>query len=128
MGKRYREMQIRTASPVALVVQMYDGAIQRIHQARELHGQGKISQRGAALSVALGVLAELRQALDHDQGGEIARNLDSLYLFVSERLVDFNLQGSVDACDEALRVLQPLRDAWAEIAQRPDETKLAEVG
>lgn len=128
MGKRYREMQIRTASPAGLVLQMYDAAMQKMRRALELHAEGRIAERGAALSVALGIVAELRQALDHEKGGQIAQRLEALYLFINERLVDFNLEGRAEACQEAIRVLEPLHSAWSELVQRPDDAKLAELG
>lgn len=127
MGRRYREIQIQTASPVGLVVQMYEGAIRQIRVARSYHEQGRIAERAAAISRALAIVAELRDALDRERGGEIAANLDSLYLFVNERLVEMNVGRRMEAGDEAIAVLEPLREAWAEIATRPVEDRRAET-
>lgn len=128
MGKRYREMQVRTASPVGLVVQLYDAAIGKLRLAKEHHDAGHVAERASMVSLVLAILAELRGALDHEKGGDISRNLDALYLFAADRIVEFNLSGRREACDEALTVLEPLRSAWVEIAQRPPEVRTAGVG
>ena len=52
-----------------------------------------------------------------ESGGDIATSLDSLYGFVSEKIIDANRQDDVEAVDQAIRVLQPLREAWTQLAQ-----------
>ena len=54
-----------------------------------------------------------------EQGGEIAASLDSLYSFVTGRLIDANQHNDVAAIDEAIRVLTPLREAWGQLASSP---------
>lgn len=128
MGSRYREMEIRTASPEMLVVKMYEGAIRQVRLAVEHHRAGRIGERGAALSRALAILSELRQALDFERGGEIAANLDQLYRFVSDRLLEANLRGDEEALVWSAEILGSLHEAWAEIARRPPESRAAARG
>ena len=128
MGSRYREMEIRTASPEMLVVKMYEGAIRQVRLAIDHHRAGRVGERGAALSRALAILAELRQALDFERGGEIARNLDQLYRFLSERLLEANLRGDEEPLVWSVGILDSLHGAWAEIARRPPESRAAARG
>ena len=117
MGSRYKEMGVRTASREQLVVMMYEGAMQQARRAKAFHAEGKAGLRGAALSRALAIVGELQHALDLEAGGEIARNLQSLYFFVTDRLLEANVTNRIEAVDEALHVLEPLHEAWAEIAR-----------
>lgn len=119
MGARYREMEIRTATPEMLVVKMYEGAIRFCHVARDAHGEGRLGDRGNAVSRALAIIGELQQCLNFDAGGEISTNLELLYIYISERLLDANMTGNLAAIEEVLRVLEPLREAWVEIAKNP---------
>ncbi len=119
MGSRYTEMEIRTASPEMLVVKMYEGAIRFTRRARESHNAGRVAERGAAISRALAIVSELQNCLNFDQGGEISRNLESLYLFVTDRLLEANMRGRAEALEEALGVLGTLSEAWVEIARSP---------
>ncbi len=116
MGARYRELGIRTATPEQLVVLLYEGAMQQIHRASAFHEQGKLGERGAAISRALAIVGELQHSLDPDAGGEIAGNLNGLYFFVSDRLLEANVTNRVGALGEALSVLKTLHEAWVVIA------------
>lgn len=119
MLDQYRETEIRTASPEMLVVKMYEGAIRFARQAVQMNEAGRLVERGNALSRCMAIVSELRNSLDHDQGAEIAVNLERLYNFVSERLLDANLQGRSESIQEAIRVLEVLLGAWIEIASGP---------
>ena len=119
MLDQYRETEIRTASPEMLVVKMYEGAIRFARQAVDMNEAGRLVERGNALSRCMAIVSELRNSLDHEQGAEIATNLERLYNFVSERLLDANLQGRSDSIQEAIRVLEVLLEAWAQIASSP---------
>jgi flagellar protein FliS len=110
-------VEIRTASPEKLVVLLYEGAMQQARRARALHDAGKMGERGAAISRALAIVAELQQSLDLEAGGEIARNLRALYFFVTDRLLEANVTNRCEALDEALQVLGTLHEAWAEVAR-----------
>ena len=119
MLDQYRETEIRTASPEMLVVKMYEGAIRFARQAVEMNEAGRLVERGNALSRCMAIVSELRNSLDHEQGAEIAGNLERLYNFVSERLLEANLQGRSESVQEAIRVLEVLLTAWIEIANGP---------
>ncbi len=111
-------MDIEGTSPLGLVVRMYDGALGSIRRAREHHDEGRIRDRGAEISRALDIVSELRSGLDLEQGGEIARNLEALYVFTGERLMAAGA-GAREGFDEALVALTPLYEAWSELARGP---------
>lgn len=119
MGERYREMEISTATPEMVVVRLYEAAIRHGRAAVEHVDAGRIRERGMAISQALAIVGELRSSLDFERGGEIAHNLSRLYEFVSDRLLDANLQVRKQPIGEALSVLESLHGAWIEIARRP---------
>lgn len=117
-GLQYRRMEVLTESPEGLVVKLYEAAIRHCRAAVEHHGGGRVAQRGHAISRALAIVAELQHCLDHERGGEIASNLDSLYLFVNDRLLEAHVARRPEAIDEAQRILCELHGAWAEVARR----------
>ncbi len=114
---RYQRQEILTESPQGLIVKLYEAALRHCRAAETHHEEGRIAQRGSAISRALAIVAELRCALDHDRGGEIARNLDSLYVFVNDRLLEAHVERRPEAIGEARRILSELHGAWAEIAR-----------
>ncbi len=117
MGARYREMEIRTASPEMVIVKLYEGAIRFIRNAKGFQEEGAVAHRATAIGKALAIVNELQNSLNLEDGGEIATNLDALYVFVSERLLEANARGSVQALDEASKVLTTLNEAWVAISR-----------
>ena len=122
MGARYREMEIRTATPEMVVVKLYEGALRFIRTAKASQDSGKIAARATAIGKALAIVNELQHSLNLKQGGEIAKNLDALYFYVTDRLLEANVRGTVQPLDEASGVLSTLNEAWVEISKRPRGT------
>jgi len=112
----YASIDIETASPVALVAKLFSAATRHLRNARDARDDARA--RGASASRALDIIGELRQSLSMEQGGEIARNLDALYEFASARILD-GTRGRSGGFAEALRALEPLEQAFVELAQRP---------
>ena len=127
MGARYREMEIRTATPEMLIVKLYEGALRFIAVAKAAHQTGRLQDRGNGVSRALAIVAELQQSLNMEIGGDISQNLDALYMFITEKLLEANVQGREESFDEASSVLSELHSAWVEIARNPPDMAEAEA-
>jgi len=106
----------QTQAPIRQIVLLYDGALRRIKEARQAIEERRISDRCVAVTKATAIIEGLQSALDHEQGGEIAANLDRIYSYVCFRLQDINLKDDVAVCDELRDRLAELRAAWAELA------------
>ena len=48
-------------------------------------------------------------------GGSLSEKLASLYAYVSLRLTQANLNNDVEALDECVKLLEPVRSAWVAI-------------
>lgn len=117
MIDRYREMDVMTASPTTLVVKLYEGALRNARTARVEIEAGRIPERARALDKSFAIVAELQSSLDFERGGEIAIQLNDLYGFVNARLLEANLNVSIEAIDDAIRVLETLLEGWQQISQ-----------
>lgn len=126
MGARYREMEIRTATPEMVIVKLYEGALRFIRAARAHQEAGHIAGRATSIAKALAIVNELQHSLNLERGGEIAHNLDALYFFVTDRLLEANLRGTVAPLDVATSILSTLNEAWVEIARRPADALAAD--
>ena len=111
---RYLADRVATATPAMLVAMLYDAAIGRMSGAAELIEQGKRMAANHALLRAQAIVMELRLALDHSKGGEIAANLDALYVFIHRSLVHANTSGDVAKVRSCIDLLTPIRDGWRE--------------
>jgi flagellar protein FliS len=107
-----------------LVVKMYEGAIRFSRAAQRAHVEGNISTRGLSISKVLAIVTELQSALDFEQGAEIAENLDRLYTFVTDKMIEANISGRMESIDEAVGIMETLKEAWVEIAAMPPAQKV----
>lgn len=118
----YRQTQVQSRTPLELVVMLYDGALKFLNVAREAIERHDLVARRDAVSRALAIISELQSTLNMTDGGEIAQRLDALYGFANERILLAVQQNSTAPLDEAIRVLETLRDSWVAIANAPAET------
>ncbi len=116
----YREIQIKTANQIRLIVMLYDGAIRHLNLAIDAFAEGhrRYDAINTHLIAAQDILSELMASLDFDKGGVLAKNLFSLYSFMNRRLLDSNLKKDPAPLAEVKKMLGELRDAWDEISTR----------
>jgi flagellar protein FliS len=118
--RSYKETQIKTATPGKLILMMYDGAIKNLNQA--LQDMDNEHRRYDSISNSLikaqDIIAELMISLDFERGGEIAKNLFGLYVFMNRRLLDGNIKKDKAPLEEVKTLLMELRGAWAEVADK----------
>jgi flagellar protein FliS len=118
--RSYKETQIKTATPGKLILMMYDGAIKNLNQA--LQDMDDEHRRYDSISNSLikaqDIIAELMISLDFERGGEIAKNLFGLYVFMNRRLLDGNIKKDKTPLEEVKTLLIELRGAWAEAADK----------
>ena len=114
------ETSIIAASPHKLIVMLYDGALAAVKNAVKHMAAGQIAEKGLAISKALDIINNgLRASLDKKAGGEIATNLDLLYVYMTERLLTANLQNKAEMLEEVQTLLTDMRDTWTQIGEKP---------
>lgn len=113
----YRRTEAQSASPMQLVVMLYDGALRFLTEAKSAHAEGDLRRRARALGRVAAIVAECHGTLDLERGGAVASELDRLYSYISGRLLDITMKKDVSAIDEIHKLMSTLRDAWAQAAQ-----------
>jgi len=113
----YAQTEVASGAPAAnphtLILMLFDGALAAIGRAQACVGTNNVAEKNAAASKALRILEEgLRASLDRTNGGEIAVRLDTLYDYMTRRLLMANLKNDVEGFAEVGRLLQELRAGW----------------
>jgi flagellar secretion chaperone FliS len=120
LAHRYREVAVKTANPLQLVVMLYDAAICALKEAREHINHKDIAGRSRSINKCISIISELQMCLDLKAGGEIAGSLARLYDYMKRRIFRANVEQSVQPLAEIEVLLQNLRSAWLDvIAQTP---------
>ena len=104
---------------VQLILKMMNAAVDRIVTAKGYVRRREIAAKGQTISGAIGIIEGLRAALNRDQGGAIAQNLDGLYDYMTRRLVQANLKDDERLLDEVAELLNELRSGWEAISREP---------
>lgn len=120
-SKAYAKIGIETsvdgASPGRLIVLLYDGALLAIASAEHHMKEGRVPEKGKAISHAIRIVSEgLRASLDFQAGNDLAEKLDALYDYMEHRLMQANLQNEPAILREVAGLLRELKGAWEEIA------------
>ncbi|MDH5785015.1 MAG: flagellar export chaperone FliS [Chromatiales bacterium] len=115
-GKMAVSTAIEEASPHRLVQLLMAGAIEKMAVARGYMEQQNTSGKGENISWAISIIESMRASLDRDNGGEIATNLNDLYEYMSQRLLEANINNDLKAVDEVSTLMHTIHDAWIGIA------------
>lgn len=108
----YRENQITTVSPGELLLLAYDGAIRFLAEGKRAMAEKRYEEQNTHLTRAQALILELARTLDHTVNPELAGNLDRLYTYMLDRLVQANIDDDEAALTEVTKLLTALREAW----------------
>lgn len=108
---------VMDASPHQLVAMLFNGALQRIAEAKGHIDRKEVSLKGEKISKAIAIVDSLRASLDHEVGGEVTRNLHSLYDYIESRLMKANLNSSQEILDEVAGLIREVKSGWDEIPE-----------
>jgi flagellar secretion chaperone FliS len=116
---QYFEAEVLNADPVKLVSLLYRGARTAVTAAMVALSEGNIAERSKQILKAWEIVQELGRTLNHEQGGEISRQLAELYAYVGQRLLDGNAEQALKPLEDAAAVLAILEDGWRGVQTRP---------
>ena len=111
----YRESAILTAPPDRLVVMLYDGARRFLYQSATAMRDGRRTEAHERLRRAELIIDELLTTLNLEAGGQVASNLQGLYVFFLGHLGEARSEQDADKLDWVSAQLGELREAWAQI-------------
>jgi len=121
-AQHYSSVKVQTnvtdASPHRLIQMLFEGALERIAQAKGAMQQHQIARKGELIGKAVAIVGGLQGSLNDKEGGELAANLDNLYDYVIRRLSQANYENNVEMLDECSRLLSDIKSAWDAIAEQ----------
>ena len=108
----YFEQKVMGEKPEELTLLLYEGIVKFIKQTKIFNDSKNFEKSGNANMRAQAIIVELRSTLNMDI--EISGNLDQIYIFMMDRLVDANISKDNSILDEVLTLAEDLRDTWKE--------------
>jgi flagellar protein FliS len=111
----YRESSVRGASPVRLVICLYEQAIEDLRRAVIALEKGDVETRTGQINHALLVIAQLQGSLDMERGGDVAKNLARFYNLVRAGLTEAQFKQSSNLLQQQISQLVEVHEAWIEV-------------
>ena len=116
--QKYKKTSVESASREKLLLMMYEGAIRYTKKAILAVENKDIAARGMNIGHAYDIVMELNNTLDHEIGGEVAVNLEQLYMFITDQLIKANIKPDKEKLENVLKILETLYDGWIQAVEK----------
>lgn len=129
--QKYKNTSVQSASREKILLMLYEGAIKFTKLAIKAAEEKKIADRGMNIGRAFDIIMELNNTLDHKVGGDVANQLEQLYMFMMEQYTKANISGSPEPLQTNLKLLNTLYDGWVQAVEKikkEQETSDKKVG
>lgn len=113
---KYKQNSITSATPEELTLMLYNGAIKFMNIGKYSIENKEMEKAHNSLVRAQDIIGELNYSLDMQY--EISEELRDLYDFVMSRLVDGNINKDINAIEEAMSIVEDMRDTWKEVIKQ----------
>ena len=102
-------------SPVGLVICVYENVVADLGRAVLAIRDGDIERRTVQLQHALLLIAHLQNALDIDNGGQPARQLQRFYSMARGKILEAQIKQSGKILEDLMQHFLSVREAWEQV-------------
>jgi flagellar protein FliS len=110
----YKKTAVSTASKEQILLMLYQAAIKNCKKSIECIEAKNIAGKGEYIGKLQDIVIELNNSLDFEIGGDIAKELSSLYDYILFASTQANLKIDAEPLKGCLQVLTTLYDGWNE--------------
>lgn len=107
--------QMADAEPYQIIQMLMAGVMDSLALAKGSVERGDLAQKAQSLSKASAIIVALRSSLDLSVDSEVPDNLNALYEYMNDRLVDASVDKDTAAIDEVANLFREIKSAWDEI-------------
>jgi flagellar secretion chaperone FliS len=124
-SQKYLRTKVLTATPEQLQLMLFDGAIRFSEQARVALQNKNYEQSFQLLTKTAAIVNQLMCALKDDVSPDLCKKLKGLYVYAYKKIVDANINHTMESLDEGIRVLKYQRETWSMLMEQLTKTKAA---
>lgn len=111
-AEAYKRQQVMTATPEALTLMLYNGALRFMKEGLEAMEAKEWEHCNNSLQKAQKIILEFQATLKMEY--DISKQLMPLYDYVYNGLVEANMKSNPEKVTECMDIIRELRDAWAQ--------------
>ena len=109
----YANNKIMTASPAELTMMLYEGAVKFCNIAIRAVEEKDIEKAHTNIMKVENIITEFQATLDRKY--PVSKDFDSVYVYLSQRLMEANFKKDKEILEEVLEHLRTMRDTWKEV-------------
>lgn len=113
----YQRARVLSATPVGLVVLLYERLLADLKGAAIAMRAGDIPTKASRVQNATDILFELLGALDEEAGGEVSQRLSALYQYMIARIGEASRTMDAAILDELMDHVSALASAWRTVGE-----------
>ena len=110
----YKKTSVNTASKEQVLLMLYQAAIKNCKKAMTSIEQNQIPEKGEYIGKLQDIVIELNNSLDLEVGGDVAKELSSLYDYMLFASTQANIKIDKEPLEGCLKVLNTLYEGWTE--------------
>lgn len=110
----YKKTSVETASKEQILLMLYQAAIKHCKKGIEAIENKNLAKKGEYIGKMQDIIVELSNSLDFEVGGDVAKELASLYDYILYSSTQANIKIDKTYLEGCLKVLNTLYDGWTE--------------
>lgn len=110
--EQYKKQSVMTMTQGEMLTKLYEEIIKQLNGAVLYIDEKNVSKANEALQKSQKILNYLKATLDHKY--QISENLDSLYDFFIQEIVQANIKKEIKPIQDILPMIEELRDTFIE--------------
>lgn len=108
----YQQSSARGASPVGLVLALYDTILRDFRRSLDAIDRGDVEARTFELNHALTVIAHLKSVLDFERGADAAKRFKNFYEITRAMILSVNVDAKRETLQKLIEMYSSMRQAW----------------
>ena len=111
-ANQYKQTAVKTANRGQILIMLYEAAVKNVKKASECIDRKDLAGKGLAIVKAHDIINELNNTLDFEVGGQIAKDLERLYFFMTDQLIKANMESKKEPLQQVQKLLETLLEGW----------------
>lgn len=117
-AKAYHKTAVETASKEKILLMLYESGIRYLKKCQAAMEQKNYAEKGLALGKAQDIINELTNSLNYEVGGDLARQLEGLYLHLFQETTKANIDNDPKKIAHCIKVMETLYSGWKEAVEK----------
>lgn len=117
-AKAYHKTSVETASKEKILLMLYESGIRYLKKCQAAMERKDWAEKGMALGKAQDIINELTNTLNFEVGGDLARQLEGLYLHLFQETTKANIDNDPKKIAHCIKVMETLYSGWKEAVEK----------